>query len=183
MGLNGCLAALLLPGPAHGYQLKGTLEAELGALWETRASHIYMSLGRMVRDGLVTSRRIRQDTRPDRQLLELTTAGRQLAQSWLFESGPADEIVVRVAVGRVVVPDRFAELLDRVVAERSAALRQLRAMRPEVDEGFHREALEEEVMRTQAQLRWATLVREQAEELLRRPAAQKPQVRVARDAS
>lgn len=183
MGLNGCLAALLLGGPAHGYQLSATLEAELGALWEVRASHVYLTLNRMVRDGLVTAERIRQDSRPDRQLLELTPKGRRLAHDWLFEPGPAKEIVVRAAVGRLVVPDRFAELLDRIVAERSAALHQLRSQRPEAAQGFQREAFEEEIMRVQAQLRWATAVRHEAEEVLRRPPAARPQAQVAKRVS
>src|SRR6266508_3301151 len=76
MGLQGVLAGLLLDSPAHGYQLQATLAAELGPLWVTRASQVYLTLGRMQRDGLVTARRVRQSTRPDRQLLELTARGR-----------------------------------------------------------------------------------------------------------
>ena len=72
MSLSGALAALLLTGPSYGYELHTTLEAELGSLWATRASQVYLTLCRMTRDGLVTSERIHQDTRPDRQRLTLT---------------------------------------------------------------------------------------------------------------
>ncbi len=106
-----------------------------------------------------------------------------LAHDWLFEPGPWKEIVVRAAVGRLAVPDRFAELLDRIVAERSAALHQLRLLRPEADRGFQPEAFEEEIMRTQAQLRWATAVRHEAEEVLRRPPAPRVQAQGAKRVS
>src|SRR6266487_1236391 len=92
MALREVLCSLLLEGPAHGYQLQVTLEAELGPLWVTRASQVYLTLGRMQRDGLVVSRRVRQANRPDRQLLRLTARGRAVATDWLFAPGPAEEI-------------------------------------------------------------------------------------------
>src|SRR2546425_1375123 len=127
MGLRGVLAGLLLQGPAHGYKLRATLEAELGPLWVTQPSQIYLTLGRMQRDRLVTSQRVRQLTRPDRQLLQLTDQGRAVAKAWLFEDATAEEIVVRLAVGRLAVPGQFAELAEAILEERSAALRALRA--------------------------------------------------------
>src|SRR6266508_604763 len=106
VGLREVLAGLLLEGPAHGYRLHATLEAELGPLWQTRASQVYLTLGRMERDGLASSRRVRQATRPDRQLLELTERGRALAERWLSGPGAPDEAVVRLAALR----DRAAEV-------------------------------------------------------------------------
>ncbi len=44
MALREVLCSLLLDGPAHGYQLQVTLEAELGPLWVTRASQVYLTL-------------------------------------------------------------------------------------------------------------------------------------------
>src|SRR6266508_3337462 len=155
MGLQGVLAGLLLDSPAHGYQLQATLAAELGPLWVTRASQVYLTLGRMQRDGLVTARRVRQSTRPDRQLLELTARGRAAALEWLERPGPADEVVVRLAVARLALPNRFRDLAETVLAERSAALRSLRELRDEVDGGgFQREAVQAEIFRTQAEVRW-----------------------------
>src|SRR6266705_2503941 len=110
MALREVLCSLLLGGPAHGYQLQARLEAELGPLWVTRASQVYLTLGRMERDGLASSRRVRQATRPDRQLFELTERGRAVARRWLDGPGSPDEAVVRLAVGRLVDPGRFRAL-------------------------------------------------------------------------
>ena len=170
MGLQGVLAGLLLDGPAHGYQLQATLAAELGPLWVTRASQVYLTLGRMQRDGLVTARRVRQSARPDRQLLELTAHGRAAALEWLERPGPAGEVVVRLAVARLVLADRFRDLAETVLAERSAALRGLRELRDEVDGGgFQREAVEAEIFRVQAEVRWLAGVRDRGEELAAAP--------------
>src|SRR6266705_2682093 len=130
MALREVLCSLLLDGPAHGYQLQATLEAELGPLWVTRASQVYLTLGRMQRDGLVVSRRVRQAARPDRQLLRLTERGRAVATDWLFAPGPAEEIVVRLALARLVLPDRFAELATLILEERTRAPRARVAMAP-----------------------------------------------------
>jgi len=180
VSLPGALAALLLPAPAHGYQLQAMLEAELGPLWETSASQVYLTLGRMVRDRLVTSRRVRQAARPDRHLLELTAGGRRLAVNWLFEAGPPDEIVVRLAVARLAVPTRFAELVDTISAQRSSALRRLRALREMAGQGFQREAIEAEILHAQSELRWLGLVGQRSREVLGRPAASRSKATVER---
>ena len=171
MSLQGALAALLLSGPAHGYQLQATLEAELGPLWETRASQLYLTLARMQRDGLVTSVRVRQGSRPDRQLLRLTLAGQAAAERWLTEPGAPGEIVVRLAVARIVVPERFDELATAIVDERSAVLAQLRSLRPRLTGGFQPEAIDAEIARVQSEVRWAAAVRDRAAEVTGRPRA------------
>ena len=169
MSLQACLAALLLDGSAHGYQLKATLEAELGPLWATRASQVYLTLGRMVRDGLITSRRVHQTARPDRQLLSLTSKGREAAKRWLFDSRETGELVVRLAVARLVVPERFLQLVVDSVEERSSALRRLRELRASVDSGFQPEAVDAEIQRVKAELRWVSSLRERAGHIARRP--------------
>jgi DNA-binding PadR family transcriptional regulator len=174
MALREVLCSLLLDGPAHGYQLQVTLEAELGPLWVTRASQVYLTLGRMERDGLVVRRRVRQATRPDRQLLRLTARGRAVATDWLFAPGPAEEIVVRLALGRLVLSDRFAELVALILEERTRALRALRALRDEVGGGFQREAVEAELHRVHGELRWLVGVRDRSGQVVAVPRGARP---------
>jgi len=169
MSLQGVLGGLLLAGPAHGYQLQATLEAELGPLWVTRASQLYLTLGRMRRDGLVAARRVRQATRPDRQTFELTTRGRTAARAWLLDPGEDADLVVRLAVARLLGPETFRELVGTATAARTAALRTLRSLRDEAAGGFQRQAAEAEVFRVQAELRWLTHVRDRADEIVAAP--------------
>lgn len=168
MGLSGALAALLLTGPSHGYELHATLEAELGSTWVTRPAQVYLTLGRMGRDGLVTSQRIHQETRPDRQRLTLTEAGRRAAEDWLA-AGPADELVVRLAVARLVIPERLPALVASMTDERTAALHRLRAARAEDAGGFRAEARDAEIRAVEAQLRWLDGLRGHLAEIVARP--------------
>src|SRR6267142_1193438 len=139
MNLQGALAALLLRDPAHGYLLHGTLEAELGRLWMTRASQVYLTLGRMARDGLVTVRRVPQAARPERHVFALTANGETLGLRWLFEPGPSDEIALRLAVGRLSTPGRFQELIDAIERHQTAVVHRLR-QELATSAGFEREA-------------------------------------------
>ena len=170
MALSGALAALLLTGPNHGYALHATLEAELGSTWVTRPAQVYLTLGRMHRDGLVTSERIRQETRPDRQRLTLTNAGRRAAEEWLT-AGPADELVVRLAVARLVVPDRLPALATAMIEDRTAALHRLRAARAEDAGGFRAEARDAEIRSVEGQLSWLEGLRGHLDEIVSRPRA------------
>jgi DNA-binding PadR family transcriptional regulator len=181
VSLQGALAGLLLGGPGHGYELAATLEAELGPTWSTRVSQVYLTLGRMARDGLLRSRRVPQATRPDRQLLTLTAAGRRLGEQWLWGPSGADEIVVRLMVGRLVIPDRYAELAQVIAQERTSEMHRLRSLRASVsaDEGFGSEALEREIRRTEADLRWVTRIRDNAATTVARPSARRRRLTTA----
>ena len=54
MSVRNGLLALLSSSSHHGYELKKELEERTGALWELNVGQVYTTLGRMVRDGLVT---------------------------------------------------------------------------------------------------------------------------------
>jgi len=168
VSLSGALGALLLAGPTHGYELHATLEAELGSSWATRPAQVYLTLGRMQRDNLLTSERIRQETRPDRQRLTLTEAGREAAEEWLWR-GSADELVVRLAVARLVVPHQMSSLLDAMIDERTAALHRLRAARAGDAGGFRQEARDAEIRLVESQLRWLEGLRPHLDEIVARP--------------
>jgi DNA-binding PadR family transcriptional regulator len=175
MALAGALLGLLLAEPAHGYQLQATLEAELGPLWETRASQVYLTLGRLERDGLVVVTRQRQEKRPDRQLLQLTARGRAAALQWLEDVEGGEDLVVRLAVARMAAPDRFEEVARATLEARQAALRRLRSLRRELTEGFQAEALEAEVKRVEGEVRWAGGVLDNADHIVARaPAGRRP---------
>lgn len=168
MALHEVLCALLLEGPSHGYQLQATLQAELGPLWETRQSQLYLTVGRMQRDGLIVVRRQRQESLPDRQLLKLTDRGSKLAETWLSSTTAGDDLVIRLAVARLVVADRFEEIAAAAMEERQSALRELRALRREVGDGFQAEAVDHEVRLVEAELRWVSAVRDSTASIVSR---------------
>ena len=182
MSLQGALAAMLLRGPAHGYELLSALDAELGPLWATLPSQVYATLGRLIRDGLASSERVPQRNRPDRQVFSLTAAGRAYGERYLYDDGPADELVVRLAIARLVAPERFSELVDVITEQRSAALHGLHVLARETRRGFQPEAIAVEVKRMEAELRWLGALRDTAPEIVERPAAKSEEDEIGQSA-
>jgi DNA-binding PadR family transcriptional regulator len=173
LSLGDALTALLMRRPAHGYELRTVLEAELSSLWITRPSQVYLTLGRLTRDGLIRGTHVRQERRPDRTVFQLTPMGRRAGEAWLAGPGDSEEIPVRLAVGRLVDAERFPVLIETIVAERRAALRRLRALQTEALGGFAPEALEREIRLTEADLRWLDAVGRDSHAIAERPAARR----------
>ena len=173
MGLQEAMAGLLSAGPAHGYQLFSMLEGELGPAWETRQSHLYLTLARMERDGLVSGRRIRQQALPDRQVLELTAKGRAMADQWLMSAEPSSEMVVKLAVARLARPELFAELAAAISDDVAGRLKTLRQLSASLTAGFQQQALALEIARRQAEIRWLSSIRDDTAAILAQPRAPK----------
>lgn len=173
MGLQEALAGLLSAGSAHGYQLFSMLEGELGPTWATRQSQLYLTLARMERDGLVSRRRIRQHALPDRQVFELTSKGRALADQWLTSAEPQSEMVVKLAVTRLARPELFGELAAAIADEVTGRLKTLRGLSGSLKTGFQQQALALEISRRQAEIRWLSSIRDDASAILAQPRAQR----------
>ena len=72
------LLALLAKEASHGYELRARLQLALGPLAEgLNAGHVYVTLSRLEKAGLVSSERVGQADRPDRKVYELTAAGQK----------------------------------------------------------------------------------------------------------
>src|SRR5690348_10535178 len=107
MALQHAVLALLANGPSHGYELKSAFEEAVGPQWGTlNVGQLYQVLSRLAADGLITSEREPQATRPDRLVHALTPLGRQTLDEWLQQPtvrqhGYRDDFFLRLmAVGR-----------------------------------------------------------------------------------
>ena len=79
--------ALLAKEASHGYQVRARLQLALGPLAEAlNAGHVYVTLNRLEKAGLVVSERVGQTDRPDREVYELTAAGRERVMDWLEDT-------------------------------------------------------------------------------------------------
>src|SRR5262249_13366042 len=75
--------ALLSGQRIHGYELKQSLEQEFGDLLPAlNAGQVYVTLGRLERDGLVVGHAVPGDSRGKREY-ELTQAGRATLAAWI----------------------------------------------------------------------------------------------------
>ena len=154
------LLALLAKEASHGYELRARLQLALGPLADAmNAGHVYVTLNRLEKAGLVSSERIGQADRPDRKVYELTAAGRARVSEWLEDTSwpkpaPAEfhlKLVAAAAAGladpvRIVDAQRHALLAGLATAQRAALA--------EPDGSVAGLLLEGVVLRLQADLRW-----------------------------
>jgi DNA-binding PadR family transcriptional regulator len=154
------LLALLAREASHGYQLRARLQLALGPLAEAlNAGQVYVTLNRVEKAGLVTSRRVGQTDRPDRKVYELTPAGRERVMEWLEDTSwpkPAPaEFHLKLVAGAAAGLGDPVQLVD---AQRHALLAELaavqRAALAEPDGSVAGLLLEGVVLRLQADLRW-----------------------------
>lgn len=154
------LLALLAKEPAHGYQLGARLQMALGPLADAlNRGHVYVTLNRLEKAGLVVSTRVGQSDRPDRKVYELTADGRGRVLDWLGDTSwpkpaPAEFHLKLVAAAAA----RMADPVGIVDAQRSALLFELRdaqrAALAQPDGSMPGLLLEGVVLRLQADLRW-----------------------------
>jgi DNA-binding PadR family transcriptional regulator len=154
------LLALLAKEASHGYQVRARLQLALGPLAEVlNAGHVYVTLNRLEKAGLVTSVRVGQTDRPDRKVYELSPEGRERVMAWLADTSwpkpaPAEfhlKLVAAAAAGlsdpvRLVDTQRHALLAELAAAQRAALA--------EPDGSVAGLLLEGIVLRLQADLRW-----------------------------
>ena len=154
------LLALLAKEASHGYQLRARLALALGPLAEAlNAGHVYVTLSRLEKAGLVSSERVGQADRPDRKVYELTAAGRARVVEWLADTSwpkpaPAEfhlKLVAATAAGlgdpvRLVDMQRHALLAGLAEAQRAALAEPGGSVAGLLLEGV--------VLRLQADLRW-----------------------------
>ena len=154
------LLALLAREASHGYQLRAQLELALGPLAAAlNAGHVYVTLNRLEKAGLVTSERVGQTDRPDRKVYELSAAGRERVMDWLADTSwpkpaPAEfhlKLVAAAAAGlgdpvRIVDAQRHALLAELAAVQRAALA--------DPDVSVAGLLLEGVVLRLQADLRW-----------------------------
>ncbi|MEU9123150.1 PadR family transcriptional regulator [Streptomyces sp. NPDC048506] len=81
------LLALLVGGPAHGYELKQALENLLGAAYpQPNVGQIYVTLGRLEKAGLIEGEDVEQSDRPNKRIYRITEAGRETVDAWFEET-------------------------------------------------------------------------------------------------
>ncbi len=120
MALHHAVLALLAGGPSHGYELKSAFERAVGPQWGTlNVGQLYQVLSRLAADGLITSEREPQTTRPDRLVHALTPRGRRALDEWLEEPtirqyGYRDDFFLKLmAAGRTGEPSTVQALITR----------------------------------------------------------------------
>ncbi|MEU7879588.1 PadR family transcriptional regulator [Microbispora bryophytorum] len=155
------LLALLAKEPAHGYELKQALETIFGGAYPSpNIGQIYVTLGRLEKDGYVRSVDVEQANRPNKKVYYITAAGREALETWVEEptEGPRvrDEFFMKLVLAPMTgLSDRMA-LVNRQRRHYLALMRDLRELAERTDPA-NRVALlliEGAMLHLQADLDW-----------------------------
>lgn len=125
------LLGFLISGPSHGYDLHQRFLAELGHVWHLSQSQAYAILKRLENHGDVSAQVIEQEKLPARQMLRITSRGRQRFFEWL-ELGIGTnarsirlEFLTRLYFTQLHRPENTAQIYKTQFAEIESAIARL----------------------------------------------------------
>jgi DNA-binding PadR family transcriptional regulator len=126
------LGLLAHGGTRHGYDLKRAHDTRLPRIRPLGFGQVYATLGRLVRDGLISAAGHDQDGGPARTAFALTDAGRTELAGWLGSVEPpapylTDALFVKVMVALLAEPDDGAAR-GYLVAQRAAHTARMREL-------------------------------------------------------
>jgi DNA-binding PadR family transcriptional regulator len=155
--------ALLASGPAHGYELKRRHDTLFASGWgPINIGQIYVTLGRLERDALVTHRTVQQAGRTDRKVYQLTELGHKALEGWLEEPPevplPKSDLLLRLVGAALVGATDAGAVLGAYRQRCLQALRDLDGAAAEAAPGSVAELLAQGTgLHLQAELRWLDL--------------------------
>ena len=160
------LALLALGGEGSGYELTKRVGRAIAYVWAPARSQLYALLPRLVADGHVDVRTVRQRTRPDKQVYTLTGEGRVALDAWLAdESGGEAEFHLRLFVGFLVPRETLVGHVERFRATTTERLEEYRRIEPtntrEGVDRFHWLELHRAIERAEGDVAWADWVLEE----------------------
>ncbi|PZG23212.1 PadR family transcriptional regulator [Micromonospora craterilacus] len=131
MSTSHVLLGLLGAGSKHGYELKRAHDERLPRSRPLAYGQVYATLGRLLRDGLVTATGQDRDAGPERTTYALTDDGRAALDQWLGSVEPPMPHVTGALFTKVVVALLDADV-DRaqayLIAQRRAHTERLREL-------------------------------------------------------
>jgi len=108
------LASLALDGEGSGYELTKRVGRAIGHVWAPARSQLYALLPRLVADGHLRARTVRQRTRPDKQVYTLTDDGRAALDAWLADESDGEaEFHLRLFIGSLVPRETLIAHVER----------------------------------------------------------------------
>ncbi|MEU4600264.1 PadR family transcriptional regulator [Nocardia sp. NPDC023988] len=100
MALRNAVLAALLDGEASSYELAKTFDASVANFWMAAPQQLYKELERMAADGLIETRVVQQERRPNKRLHTITPAGRAALHEFIASAAKPtairDEMMVKV---------------------------------------------------------------------------------------
>lgn len=127
MSLRFALLGLLAVQPASGYDLKRAINRSTYFIWNATGPQIYNTLHKLREEGYITSKSLRQQGKPNKQIHTITDSGRAALKTFISEpiraSVTRDEVLLRIFFGnfatRKTMLRELEAYLERISQERA----------------------------------------------------------------
>jgi len=128
---------MLSASECSGYELQQIARAGIGYVWTAAKSQVYSVLPRLVRDGHATSRLVRQERNPDKQVYRITAKGRRALREWLEEpvedaDSARSPFLLKVFLGGLMSRDALVGHIERRREQAEAELAEYLAIEREI---------------------------------------------------
>ncbi|MGE5672937.1 MAG: PadR family transcriptional regulator [Mycobacterium leprae] len=162
--MKEALLGLLAKGPAHGYDLKISLEQVLGRTSKVNVGQVYTALAKLEKEGLVTADRVAREQGTDMKVYALTASGQAELEHWFAlpveRVELRDELFIKLSLARRTGRSDVTAIIR---AQRKAyleAIGELTALRTRYEEEQADEIgllVENAILHLEADLRWLEL--------------------------
>lgn len=132
----------LVARPAHGYEIKKSVERVMGGAFAVNNNVLYPALKRFEGMGAVEKEVVRQEGKPDRHVYRATELGEEVLGELLREFPPEvaqhdAEFQVRVAFFSMLEPEERRKILETRRRFLEGLLSHLKAVGPRTEDGEH----------------------------------------------
>lgn len=137
MSLEQAILGFLNYRPYSGYDLKKIFDTSVRHFWPADQSQIYRTLSRMNKEGWVDIEMVHQESRPDRKLYHITTAGQEALRQWLATPLPPQENrsadMIQVFFAGQLADEEILALFERAADNIRAGLAQYAQIPREIE--------------------------------------------------
>lgn len=118
MNTKEMVLAVLMRGPATGYDIKKEFEFVLSPFLDVSASGVYPALNDLAKEELVIYKKVEQEGRPNKKVYEVTQAGREkfldvVTNSIELRHSFHSEVFFILTVAQHLPPERVDQILDQ----------------------------------------------------------------------
>jgi len=140
MPLTHAILGFLDYKPMSGYDLKKAIDQSVSHFWSATQSHIYKALENLEKDGMVESRVIQQEGKPNRKQYQITDTGRAELRRWVSTplpvESPREAWLIQVFFAHNATNDEIVSLFEKRIEELHVYASQCQGAQAGIEEGY-----------------------------------------------
>jgi len=142
MPLAHAILGFLEYQPMTGYDLKKYFDQSIQHFWSATQSHIYKELETLEKDGMVESRIIPQEGKPNRKQYQITDAGRNELRTWVSTPLPVEvrreAWLIQIFFAHGITNEGIVHLFEKRIETLRNCLAQSQMSQAHIDENYKR---------------------------------------------